>query len=84
VAGEPLEMSFNPGRREFKFAFRHEPGIDAPTELYVPNYQYPHGYEVVVSDGEYTVDPENQCLQYHHSGAMEVHRLRLRPSKRRA
>jgi hypothetical protein len=84
VAGEPLEMSFNPGRREFKFAFRHDAGVSAPTELYVPNFQYPHGYEVVVSDGEYTVDRENQRLEYRHSDEMEVHRLRLRPSKRRS
>jgi hypothetical protein len=83
VAGEPLEMHFDPGRREFKLAFCHDPEIKAPTELYVPNFQYPHGYEVAVSDGEYTIDRENQSLEYHHSGDMEVHHLRLRPSKPR-
>ncbi|MEJ2211117.1 MAG: hypothetical protein P8129_19040, partial [Anaerolineae bacterium] len=81
VAGEPLSMTYNPGRREFEFEFRHDETVEAPTELYVPNLHYPDGYVVHVSDGEYTVDRENQRLIYRHTGDQSVHSLRLRPAK---
>jgi hypothetical protein len=81
VAGEPLEMAYNPGRRVFDFTFRHDAAIQAPTEIYVPNLHYPDGYEVEVSDGTYTADREAQVLVYHHGDALAVHHFRLRPAK---
>ena len=81
VAGEPLEMTYNPGRRVFDFTFRHDATVQAPTEIYVPNLHYPRGYEVEVSDGTYTVDRESQVLVYRHGRALAVHHLRLRPAK---
>src|SRR5207237_3668325 len=50
VAGEPLHMAFDPDHKDFTFAFRHDATVTAPTELFVPNYQYPRGYTVGVSD----------------------------------
>ncbi|HEX2980224.1 MAG TPA: cellulase family glycosylhydrolase, partial [Anaerolineaceae bacterium] len=51
VAGEPLHLSFDLRRRTFEFSFRHDPEVQAPTEIFVPNFQYPQGYLVEVSDG---------------------------------
>jgi hypothetical protein len=54
VAGEPLSMSFDVVSGEFSLTFDAESAIDAPTEIFVPAIQYPHGYEIVVSAGEVT------------------------------
>ncbi len=82
VAGEPLRMAYNPGRREFEFEFRHDAAVQAPTEIYVPNSHYPDGYEVELSDGEYRADFAAQILVYRHGDDLPVHRLRLRPGRR--
>lgn len=78
VAGEPLRMAFERERKVFEFAFRHDPAIDAPTELFVPRYQYPHGYTVEVSDGTYELLSEQQLLLYRHTSSQEVHTIRLK------
>lgn len=83
VAGEPLEMAYNPGSRIFEFEFRHDAAVETPTEIYVPNVHYPDGYEVDISDGEYIVVREAQNLIYRHSDSLPVHHLRLRPAKGR-
>lgn len=77
VAGEPLSLSFDYRHGEMEFAFRHDPAVTAPTEIFVPDYGYPNGYAVEVSDGEYTVDRERQTLIYHHTTDQEVHRVHI-------
>ena len=79
TAGEPLRMSFDVRRRAFTFAFRHDPRVTAPTEVFVPNYQYPQGCRVQVSDGMYQVDREEQVLIYWHSAERSEHTIRIRP-----
>lgn len=83
IAGEPLEMSFKLDKGEFYFRFCHEPSITAPTEFYIPNLQYPHGYKVEVSDGRYEVDAEEQRLYYWHDTAEQEHWLKLIPDQER-
>jgi len=82
VAGRPLEMAFDRRRRIFDFAFQHDPTVTAPTEIYVPKFQYPDGYEVEISDGEYQVDRRTQTLIYRHSTAQAIHRIQVRQPKR--
>jgi hypothetical protein len=84
VAGEPLEMAFDYKRRRFEFAFRHDPAVLAPTEVFVPNWQYGDGCEVEVSDGEFEIDRDAQTLFYRHSQERSVHRIHVRPSKERS
>ena len=79
TAGEPLSMHFDPNTRIFKFKFRHDPAVKAPTELFVPDYQYPHGYEVELSDGTYEMDRDAQRLAIHHTLERETHTIRIRP-----
>jgi hypothetical protein len=79
TAGEPLSMAFDPRRRRFTFAFRHDPAVAAPTELFVPEYQYPRGCVVEVSDGTYEIDRERQTLTYRHSASRTEHTIVVRP-----
>ncbi len=82
MAGEPLKMSFNLKTRLFEFEFRHEPEVTAPTEIFVPNYQYPQGYQVDISDGAYEIDRAEQTLIYRHTLGAGVHRVRIRPMEK--
>jgi hypothetical protein len=77
VAGEPLRMSFDIKRKVFEFEFRHDAEVTAPTEFFVPNYQYPQGYSVEVSDGSYEIMRERQALFYQHSLSRDIHTLRV-------
>jgi hypothetical protein len=79
IAGEPLKMSFDLRRRRFDFAFRHDPTVEAPTEIFVPNFQYPHGMRVTISDGTFEHDRDRQVLTYRHAEQTPVHRLRIEP-----
>ena len=65
--------------RHFEFEFRHHAGVTAPTEIFVPNYQYPQGYRVDVSDGAYDADRAEQLLIYRHSSEQAVHHVRVTP-----
>jgi hypothetical protein len=79
TAGTPLRIEFNLKRRAFLYEFRHDPLVNAPTILYVPNFQYPNGYRVTVSDGTYQIDREKQHLLYHHSVDREIHVVSVSP-----
>jgi len=83
VAGRPLRMSFDMERRVFEFEFEHDVEVTAPTELFIPNYQYPADYAVSVSDGEFETDRESQMLLYRHSESTAVHRIVVRPRRSR-
>jgi hypothetical protein len=83
VAGEPLEMAFDLEDGSFTFAFRHDPEVRAPTEIFVPRLQYPTGCKVDVSDGQYEIDLDNQTLVYQHNAEQPVHRIQVRRPRRR-
>ncbi len=78
VAGEPLRLSFDMKHRVFDFEFQHSDNVTAPTEIFIPDYQYPEGFRVVVSDGEYEIDRENQTLFYYHSKSQRIHHIQIR------
>jgi hypothetical protein len=77
VAGDPLEMSFNPRTGEFRFQFEHDPDVSEPTIIYCPRLQYPRGCRVTVSDGEAQAQLDEQRIVYRHGQALQVHTLRL-------
>jgi hypothetical protein len=78
TAGQALSLSFDRRSRSFEFVFRSDPLVTAPTEIYLPEFQYPRGCIVEVSDGSYRFEGR-QTLVYAHEGATEVHSLRIRP-----
>ncbi len=81
TAGRPLHMAFDYRRGRFVFEFRHDPAVQAPTEIYVPRLHYPAGSVVEVSDGRYELDREAQLLRYWHTPEQEVHWIRLARSR---
>ncbi len=77
VAGDPLNMRFDRERGVFIFSFRHDSAVSEPTELFVPNSQFPDGYRVEVSDGEAEVDVAAQQVLYRHSDKDMPHLVRV-------
>ena len=77
TAGEALAMRFDLRRRRFTFTFRHSAAITAPTVLFVPSLQYPQGYRVKVSDGQYEIDWRAQTLIYAHSPDQALHTIAI-------
>ncbi|MCW2796696.1 cellulase family glycosylhydrolase [Nocardioides sp.] len=51
TAGTPLKMSFDTRSGAFRFSYRPDRRITAPTEIFVSPLHYPHGYRVVVQHG---------------------------------
>ncbi|HTZ52525.1 MAG TPA: cellulase family glycosylhydrolase [Spirochaetia bacterium] len=83
TAGEPLRTRFDPARRRFCFEFRHDPRVSEPTEIFLPHLHYPHGCVVELSDGAFQHLPERQLLVYRHDPGRPVHRLVVRPARRK-
>jgi len=81
TAGEPQRMSFDVSTRIFEFEFLSNPAIDAPTEVFVPNFQYPQGYTVELSQGRFEKDEGSQTLRIFHpeDGELQI-TVRLLPS----
>lgn len=77
IAGTPLQMHFEMETGLFEFRFRHDPDVDSATEIFLPDYQYPRGCLVEVSDGEYEIVGDR--LIYHHSLNEELHTIRVWP-----
>lgn len=82
IAGEPLRMAFDIKKKTFFFEFHHDPAIEAPTEIFVPNYQYPEGYTVEVSDGSYETNLVTQTFIYQHSPSRDTHTIHLTERKK--
>jgi hypothetical protein len=81
VAGEPIYMSFDLKTSIFEFKFRHDSQVQAPTEIFVPSYHYPRGYQVEVSDGSYEALHEQQILVYRHTLEQPMHFIRIQRGK---
>jgi len=79
TSGELIQASFSPKKRLFRMKFRHDPAISAPTEVFVPNYQYPHGYSIRVSDGRYEIRRSQQLLLYWPGEERTMHKITIKP-----
>jgi hypothetical protein len=81
VAGKPLRMSFDLKSREFEFEFKHDSAISESTEIFVPNFQYPEGYEVEVSDGKYEINQALQRMYFLPGISTDRHRIQILPRR---
>jgi hypothetical protein len=77
TAGKLLHLSFDWKRKVFELAFQHDAQISAPSEVFVPNFQFPNGYEVRLSDGTFEENVSEQILIYRHSLAREIHTIHI-------
>lgn len=80
TAGQPLHLSFDIRSRRFEFTYRGDDAVDAPTEIFIPAYQYPRGCIVEVSDGSYDLDPAAQLLRWRHAPGQALHRVVVKPN----
>lgn len=79
TAGELLKSTFNPYARSYHLKFRHDPSISAATEIFIPNFQYPHGYTIQISDGRYEIQRSRQILLYRPNMKRNIHEIKIRP-----
>ncbi len=79
TAGELISAHFNPHKRKFTMEFIHDTAIQGPSEIFVPNYQYPHGYSLRVTDGRYEIQRSRQLLLYWPSEQRKIHKIIINP-----
>jgi len=71
TAGTPLSQSFDPASGVYRFTYRSDPGITAPTSIVVPGRAYPGGYEVEVVGGTVTSPPDAGRVLVEADGSVE-------------
>lgn len=79
IAGEPVKVKYNIKTRKFSFRFRQQPGLEKDTEIYVPAYPYPHGFELWVSDGSFSIDTEARIVRWRPDPSKRMHIIKLSP-----
>ncbi len=79
TTGEPLRLRFDPVDKTFEYEYRPDPGIAAPTEIFVPALQYPQGYEVAIDGGVVAEDRVQQQLRVTAKTGANLVRLRIVP-----
>ena len=77
IAGEPCTMRFDHRRGRFTLTYRHDAQVLAPTEVFVPAYQYPRGFRVSVSDGSYAIERDRDIVTYRHSHERPMHTIEI-------
>ena len=82
TAGLPVRMSYDVRTRTLVFEFMHDPAIDAPTEIRVPRFSYPHGWTTELSDGHAEAAEDGQVLRYVPATPGGLHRIVVRPEGR--
>ncbi len=72
VAGEPLVYFFDREDREFYLRFTADPSITAPTEIFLPEFHFSKGFDVLHSKGKLTFDQGNDLLLFYAEGKGET------------
>jgi len=75
ISGEPLHFCFDMKQKQFEFSFKHSKDISEPTLIFLPKYQYPRGFIVEISDGEFYFDSQRQILRYMHESDQKIHTI---------
>lgn len=81
TAGEPVSMRFDLRSRRFEFTYRPDHTLSAPTEIFIPTYQYPHGISVEVTDGTFAYDAAAQRLLVYPAAGVESHTVVVRSAR---
>ena len=62
TAGDPLEMRFDRRRGDFRFRYVPDHAVSAPTEIFVPTLQFPHGFHVDVEGARIDIDGKDSLV----------------------
>jgi Glycoside hydrolase family 5 C-terminal domain len=74
ISGTPISMLFNPEERIFRLDWIVDESIELPTEVIVPEFHYPNGFNVVVTDGmSWTYSEEEPVLYIRVVALMNKH-----------
>ena len=65
IAGEPIEYFFDMEAKEFYLKFKADNSIPAPTEIFIPEFHFGKGFEVLHSPGELAFDRDNDLLLFY-------------------
>jgi hypothetical protein len=79
--GKLLSMSFNMDTKVFECTFEWNPQIQAPLEIFIPDFQYPHGFEVAGNDGDWDFNPDSQILIYAPLPGERTQQIRITPKE---
>ncbi|MHA2249509.1 MAG: cellulase family glycosylhydrolase [Candidatus Kariarchaeaceae archaeon] len=63
TAGTPISFNFDHKKRIFRFTFQSKANIEGESEVFIPEIQYPNGFEVQLSSGQYQYDEISQILR---------------------
>jgi len=77
LSGEPLSQWFDLSKKEYYFGFSDQSGQTA--EFFVPDFHYPRGVHIEVSDGEWNYDQNNQSLTFTPGINQSEHNVRILP-----
>jgi hypothetical protein len=80
IAGEPLRMTFDLERQMFELKYRVDPAMIAPTEIFVPELQYPDGVTIELTDGRYKYDRAAQMIEVWHTPNQTTQTVRIKPA----
>ncbi len=82
TSGEPLCMRFDWKKKRFFFQWMNDPGISAPTEVFIPRIQYPKGIRVLWNGGSWNYDEASHILRLDNPGHVCVCALTVLPMYR--
>jgi hypothetical protein len=63
TSGKPISLLYDPQILLFNYYYEHNPAINQPTEIYLPEFLYKKGFQVTVSDHlKYEFDNNSHLL----------------------
>ncbi len=71
IAGLPIHYHFNYQKKEMVLQFKSDPKLLQPTEIFLPDYHFGHGFTVFCTGGRLQWDEENNMLLYYPSAGHE-------------
>ncbi|MBN1231045.1 MAG: cellulase family glycosylhydrolase [Anaerolineales bacterium] len=79
TSGDLLSYSFDIKKKVFTCKFIDNPEISQPTEIFIPDFQYPGGIDFDLSDGKLDIDIENQMAFYWPEVKSAEHNIVIKP-----
>jgi hypothetical protein len=79
IPGKPLRMAFDIHTKRFEFEFEFDPEIDAPLEIYLPDFHYPRRVTVTSTAGQVELLTDQQKIHYSPEKSVNLHIITITP-----